>query len=157
LGNNEPDDGLWYVLIAVTAFNAANAGAGAFDSFGVAGCISQLPAVTGGLSSTLTQDQAKTTIKSLCGIRGGTYNGRAIIDQGLAAALVDDDWFPVSVASGPTGVTASKGITIWHWLHGIIVLPPKSLLALAGTSTSASNTLRKGLVWAEVPKNYLLA
>ncbi len=153
IGNNEPDDGLWYVVLAVTAFNAANAAA--FDSFALAGCLSQLPALTGGISTTLAQDLAKTTIKNLGGTRNSGYNGRAILDTGVT--IVDDDWFPISNASGSTGVNSSKGVTMWHWLHGIIILPPKTLFAMVATATSASNTTRKGLVWAEVPKNYLLA
>ena len=153
LGNNEPDDGKWYVLLAVTAFNSANAAA--FDSFGLAACVSQLPAVTGGISTTLAQDVAKTTIKNLAGVRGGGYSGRAILDTGVT--IVDDGWFPISGNSGSTAINSSKGVTMWHWLHGVVILPPKTLISIVGTATDTGNTTRKGFVWAEIPKNWLLA
>lgn len=153
LGNNEPDDGLWYVILAAYGFNAANAAA--IDSFSLVGCVSQLPAVTGGIGATMAQDQAKTTIKSMCGVRGGGYNGRAILDAGLT--ITDDLWFPLGPSSGPTGVASAAGAAIFHKLDGLIVLPPKTLLATASVATSTSNTVIKGLIWAEVPKSYLLA
>lgn len=152
LGNNEPDDGLWYVLIAATAFNGANAAA--IDHFGLAACISQLPAVTGGIGVSLTQDQAKTTIKSMCGTRGGGYNGRAILDAGVA--ITDDDWFPLERSSGSTAIASGTGVGMWCWINGLIVLPPKTLISIVSTATSTSNTTRKGFIWAEVPRNHLM-
>ena len=153
VGNNEPDDGLWYVLLAVTSFNSANAAA--LDHYGMAACVSQLPAVTGGLSVTLAQDLAKTTIKSMCGVRGGGYNGRAILDTGVA--VTDDDWFPISNSSGSTAIASGTGITTWHWIDGCIILPPKTMISIVSTATSTSNTTRKGFVWAELPRNYLIS
>ena len=153
VGNNEPDDGLWYVLLAVTSFNSANAAA--LDHYGMAACVSQLPAVTGGISTTLAQDVAKTTIKNLAGVRGGGYSGRAILDTGVT--IVDDGWFPISGNSGSTAINSSKGVTMWHWLHGVVILPPKTLISIVGTATDTGNTTRKGFVWAEIPKNWLLA
>ncbi len=155
LGNNEPDDGLWYLGIAVTCFQSVNAGAGAFDVVGLAGMISQLPDPIGGLDTSLTQDQAKTTIKSMTGLRGGTYPGKAIIDQGVTLDT-DDDWFPLATSGGPSGVTAAKGLTLFSWLNGIVILPPKTLFAIISTATSGTNTTRKGFIWAEVPRSYIL-
>jgi hypothetical protein len=153
LANNEPDDGLWYVVLAVTAFNSANAAV--LDSFGLAGVISQLPAATGGLNATVVQDIAKTNIKSMCGVRGGGYNGRAMLDAGLT--VTDDDWFPIADGSGSTAIASATGMTLFKWIHGLIILSPKTLFSMVSTATSTSNTTRKGLIWAEVPKSYLLA
>ena len=153
VGNNESDDGLWYVVLAAYAFNVANAAA--IDSFSLVGCLSQLPATTGGLSPTLVQDQAKTTIKSMCGPRGGGYNGRAILDTGVA--ITDDVWFPLGQSSGSTGVASAAGAALFNWLHGLILIPPKGLIGLVTVATSTSNTTNKGLIMAEVPKSYLLA
>ena len=153
IGNNEPDDGLWYVVLAAYAFNVANAAA--IDSFSLVGCVSQLPAVTGGLAVTMAQDQAKTTIKSMGGIRGGGYNGRAILDTGVT--ITDDVWFPLGPSSGSTGVASAAGAAVFNWMHGLIILPPKTLLGLVSVATSTSNTTNKGIIYAEVPKNYLLA
>ncbi len=154
VGNNEPDDGLWYLGIAVTMFCSVNAAA-AFDVIGLSGMISQFTDVTGGLDTALTQDQAKTTIKSMTGLRGGTYPGKAIIDQGVTLDT-DDDFFPIANGTGPTGIVAAKGLTIFSWLNGIVVLPPKTLFSLASTSTSGTSTTRKGFIWAEVPRSYIL-
>lgn len=152
LGNNEPDDGLWYVVLAAYAHNAANAAA--IDHFSLNVCVSQLPAVTGGLAVTMAQDQAKTTIKSMCGVRGGGYNGRAILDTGVA--ITDDLWFPVG-SSGSTGVASAAGPAIFAWLNGLIVLPPKTLMGMVSVATSTSNTTSKGVIFAEVPRSWLLA
>lgn len=153
LGNNESDDGNWYIILAAYAFNVANAAA--IDSYSLVGCVSQLPATTGGISPTLTQDIAKTSIKSMCGVRGGGYNGRAVLDTGVA--ITDDLWFPLGPSSGSTGVASAAGAAVFHNLHGLIVLPPKTLLGLVTVATSTSNTTIKGVIYAEVPKNYLLA
>src|SRR3990167_6094196 len=98
LGNNEPYEGLWYVPLFAYAF-AVSKGA-ANEYFSLTGCLSQLPAVTGGLGVTLTQDIAKSTIKSMNGVRGGAYPGRAILDAGVT--VTDDLWFPVGPGSGST-------------------------------------------------------
>lgn len=152
IGNNEPDDGLWYVIIAATAFNSANAAA--LDTFGLAAVVSQLPATTGGTSAALAQDLAKTTVKNMLGVRGGGYSGRAILDTGVS--VVDDDWFPLCNSSGSTAIASATGATLWHWLHGIIILPPKALISIVSTATSTSCTTRKGFVWAEVPRDVLI-
>ena len=151
VGNNSPDDGAWYVGIAVYAFNAANAAA--LDAFGLAACVSQLPAVTGGLSVTMAQDIAKTSVKGLGGVRQGAYNGYAILDEGVT--VTDDLWFPLGQSVGSTAVISAKGMTQWVWLDGLIVLPPKTMVSFVSTATSTSNTTRKGFIWAEVPKNWL--
>lgn len=153
LCNNEPDDGLWYVLIAAYGFNAANAAA--VDSFSIVGSLTQIPATTGGINPTPTQDIAKTSIKSMAGIRGGGYNGRAVIDQGNT--ITDDLWFPLGQSSGSTGIASAAGAAVFNWMHGLILLPPKTMLATATVATSTSCTVFKGLIWAEVPRSYLLA
>lgn len=153
LANNEGDDGLWYVVLAAYGHNAANAAA--IDSFGLVGCISQIPATTGGVNPTPVQDIAKTSIKSMLGVRGGGYNGRAVIDGGNT--ITDDLWFPLGQSSGSTGVASAAGASVFNWLHGLVILPPKAQLATATVATSTSNTVIKGLIWAEVPKNYLIA
>ncbi len=152
IGNNEPDDGLWYVVLAVTAFNSANAAA--IDGFGLAGVLSQIPAVTGGLGVTMAQDLAKTVAKSMVGIRGGTYNGRAIFDTGVA--VTDDDWFPIATGINSTAIASGTGATVFSWVNGLIVMPPKTLFGMVSTATSTSCTTRKGLIWAEVPRQWLL-
>lgn len=153
LGNNEPDDGLWYVVLALYAFNGANAAA--IDNFGLAASISQLPATTGGIDPTLTQDIAKTSIKNMLSVRGGGYVGRAIIDTGVT--ITDDLWFPVTPGSGSTAVaSATGGASIFHMVNGLIILPPKGLLGLVSTATSTSNTTRKGIIWAEVTRKELV-
>jgi len=154
IGNNEPDDGLWYVGLVAFAYNAANAAA--IDNFSLVGCLSQLPAVTGGIDVTLAQDLAKTTIKNMCGVRGGGYNGKAILDTGVA--ITDDRWFPLGPGSGSTAVASGTGgAAVWSELKGLVILPPKTLLSMVSTATSTSNTTTKGLIWAEVPKNWLVA
>lgn len=154
IGNNEPDDGLWYVGIAAFAYNAANAAA--IDNFSLVGCLSQLPALTGGIDVTLAQDLAKTTVKSMCGVRGGGYSGRAILDTGVT--VTDDRWFPLGPGSGSTAVASGTGgAAIFSWLNGLVVLPPKTLLSMVSTATSTSNTTIKGFIWAEVPRSCLLS
>lgn len=152
LGNNEPDDGLWYVVLAVYAFNSANAAA--IDYFSLAACVSQLPALTGGTDPTLAQDIAKTSIKNMLGVRGGGYNGRAVIDTGVT--ITDDLWFPLGNGSGSTGIASATGAAVWHWVNGLIILPPKAILGMVSTATSASNTTRKGVIWTEARKEMLL-
>ena len=143
LGNNEPDDGLWYVVIAMYGQEVANAAA--IDRWSLACCISQLPAVTGGTDTTLAQDIAKTSIKNMLSVRGGAYSGRAILDTGVSLAT-DDLWFPLGT-SGTTAVASATGGSAWVWLNGLIVLPPKGVLATASLATSASCTTRKGILW----------
>lgn len=152
VGNNEADDGNWYVLLAAYAFNGANAAA--LDAFGLAVCVSQLPATTGGIDPTLTQDIAKTSVKSMLGGRGGAYPGRAIVDTGVT--ITDDLWFPIGQSVGSTAINSATGMSMWFWLNGLIVLPPKSLIGIVSTATSASNTTRKGFVWAECPRSWLV-
>ena len=152
LGNNEPDNGLLYVVIAVYGFNSANAVA--LDNWALAGVLSQRRAVTGGLDVTMARDIAAGTgaVNQL----GGSivYNGNAILDEGVT--VTDDRWFPLGMNSGSTAINSATGGAVWHWLHGLVVLPPKTLFSMASTATSASNTTRKGVVWAEVPRSYLL-
>lgn len=153
IGNNEPDDGLWYVGLVAYAYNAANAAA--IDNYSLVGCLSQLPALTGGIDVTMAQDLAKTTIKSMGGVRGGGYNGKAILDTGVT--VTDDRWFPVGPGSGSTGVASGTGgAAVFSHLYGLVVLPPKTLFSLVSTATSTSNTTTKGFIWAEVPRGYLL-
>ena len=150
VGNNEPDDGLWYVGLAVYGIAAANAVA--LDYFGLAGIISQQKAVTGGIDVSLARDIASTSVVSM---RGGAvrYAGNAILDTGVT--VTDDLWFPLGTGSGSTAVNSATGIPLWHWVHGLVVLPPKTLFGMVSTATSTSNTTRKGFIWAEVPKGYL--
>ena len=153
VGNNEPADGLWYIGMVAYAWNGSNAAA--IENFSLAACIGQLPALTGGLSTTLAQDIAKTSIKSMLGVRGGAYNGRAVVDTGVT--ITDDLWFPVGRGSGSTAVASAKGgATIFEHLNGAIILPPKSIIAFASTATSTDCVTRKGFIWAEVPRHYLL-
>ena len=152
LGNNEPDDGLWYVLLAIYAQDVANAAA--IEKVSLAVCLSQLPDPTGGIDTTMAQDIAKTSIKSMLGARGGGYNGRAILDTGVTLDT-DDLWFPIAPGHS-TAVASATGGSIFQFVNGLIVMPPKSLLATAGIATSTSNTTRKGLIWAEVPKSWLI-
>lgn len=153
LGNNEPDDGLWYVPLAAYAFAVSNAAA--IDHFSLVGCLSQIPAVTGGLGVSLTQDIAKTTIKSMCGVRGGGYNGRAILDSGVS--VTDDLWFPIGPSSGSTGVASNAGAVAWCPINGLFLIPPKTLFSMVSVATSTSCVTMKGLIYAEVPRSYLLA
>ena len=152
LGNNEPDDGNWYIVIAAYAFNAANAAA--LDAFALAGVISQRRALTGGLDVTMARDIASGT--GVVNQLGGqiVYNGNAILDAGVA--VTDDRWFPLGQGSGSTAINSATGMSIWNWLHGLVILPPKTLFSMVSTATSTSNTTTKGVVWAEVPKKYLL-
>lgn len=152
LGNNEPDDGLWYVLLAIYAQDVANAAA--LDKVSLAVNLSQLPDPTGGIDTTLAQDIAKTSIKNMLGARGGGYNGRAILDTGVTLDT-DDLWFPIASGTS-TAVNSGTGGSIFQFVNGLIIMPPKTLLATVSIATSASNTTRKGLIWAEVPKSYLL-
>lgn len=152
IGNNEPDDGNWYVPLFAYAFAVSNAAA--IDHFSLVGCLSQIPAVTGGIQTTLTQDIAKTTIKSMAGVRGGGYNGRAILDAGVA--ITDDLWFPLGPSSGSTAVASAAGAVAWCPINGYFLIPPKTSFGMASIATSASNVTMKGLIFAEVPKNYLL-
>ena len=153
LGNNEGDDGLWYVLLACYASNTANAVA--LDSYGLALNISHQPALTGGIDVSLARDIAATSIKSMLGGIGtvSPYQGKAILDTGVT--VTDDLWFPVGNASGSTAINSATGGSMWVWLNGIVVLKPKALISIVSTATSTSNTTRKGFVWAEVPKSYL--
>lgn len=154
VGNNEPDDGLYYVILAAYAFNSANAAA--IDNFGLAAVVSQIPALTGGIDITMAQDIAKTSIKNMLGGYGGGYGGRAILDTGVT--VTDDLWFPLGKGSGSTAVASGTGgAGIFEWVDGLIVLRPKSLVGLVSTATSTSNTTRKGLIWAEVPRSYFRA
>ena len=153
IGNNEPDDGLWYVPLFAYAFAVSDAAA--IDHFSLTGCLSQIPAVTGGISVTLTQDIAKTTIKSMCGVRGGGYNGRAILDAGVS--VTDDLWFPLGPSSGSTAVASGAGAVSWCPINGYFLIPPKTNFSMVSIATSTSNVTMKGLIYAEVPRNYLLA
>lgn len=153
IGNNEPDDGLWYVPLIAYAFAVSNAAA--IEHFSLVGCLSQIPAVTGGIGVSLTQDIAKTTIKSMCGVRGGLYSGRAILDAGVS--ITDDLWFPLGPSSGSTGVASNAGAVSWCPINGFFVIPPKTLFGMVSVATSTSNVTMKGLIYAEVPKSYLLA
>lgn len=153
IGNNEPDNGLWYVGIAAYAYNAANAAA--IDNYSLVGCLSQLPALTGGIDVTMAQDLAKTTVKSMSGTAGGGYNGKAILDTGVT--ITDDRFFPLGAGSGSTAVASGTGgAAVFSWLNGLVVLPPKTLLSMVSTATSTSNTTTKGFIWAEVPRSWLL-
>jgi len=152
VANNEPDDGLWYVGLAAYAFNSANAAA--IDYFSLAACVSQMSALTGGTDPTLAQDIARTSVKSMLGVRGGRYAGNAVVDTGVT--ITDDLWFPLGNGSGSTAVNSGTGAAIWFWMNGLIVLPPKAVVGFVSTATSTSNTTRKGFIWAEVPKSYLL-
>ena len=151
VGNNEPDDGLWYVVIAAYGFNSANAVA--IDNFALAGCISQQRALTGGIDVTLARDIAAGT--GVVNQLGGSivYSGNAILDAGVT--ITDDRWFPLGMNSGSTAVNSATGGAVFNWLHGLVILPPKTLFGMVSTATSTSNTTRKGLIWAEVPKSYL--
>ena len=151
LGNNEPDDGKWYVVLAAYGFNSANAAA--IDNFGLAGVVSQRKALTGGLDVTMARDIASAT--GVINMLGGrvVYNGNAILDEGVT--VTDDRWFPLGMNSGSTAVASATGGCVWNWLHGLVVLPPKTLFGMVSTATSTSNTTRKGLVWAEVPRSFL--
>lgn len=151
IGNNEPDDGLWYVPLFAYAFAVSNAAA--IDHFSLTGCLSQLPATTGGIGVTMTQDIAKTTIKSMCGVRGGGYNGRAILDAGVA--ITDDLWFPLGPSSGSTGVASAAGPVAWCPINGYFLIPPKTLFGMVSIATSTSCVTMKGLIYAEVPRSYL--
>ena len=153
IGNNEPDDGLWYVPLFAYAFAVSNAAA--IDHFSLTGCLSQLPAVTGGISVTLTQDIAKTTIKSMCGVRGGGYAGRAILDAGVT--VTDDLWFPLGYGSGTTGVASAAGPVAWCPIDGYFLIPPKTNFSMVSVATSTSCVTMKGLIYAELPKAMLLA
>ena len=153
IGNNEPDDGLWYVPLYAYAFAVSNAAA--IDHFSLVGCLSQIPAVTGGLSVTMAQDIAKTTIKSMSGVRGGGYNGRAILDAGVT--VTDDLWFPLGYGSGSTAVASAAGAVAWCPIDGYFLIPPKTNFSMVSVATSTSNVTMKGLIYAEVPRNYLLA
>ena len=153
IGNNEPDDGLWYVPLFAYGFAVSNAAA--IDHFSLVGCLSQIPAVTGGLGTTLTQDIAKTTIKSMAGVRGGGYSGRAVLDAGVA--ITDDLWFPLGYGSGSTAVASAAGAVAWCPINGYFLVPPKTLFGMVSIATSTSNVTMKGLIYAEVPKSYLLA
>lgn len=148
LNNNEQDDGLWYVPLAVYAFNSANAAA--IDAFSLAANVVQLPGDT-----TFAQDIAKTSIKNMLGARGGGYNGRAQLDTGVTLTT-DDLWFPICNDSGSTAINSGMGKSIFQWIHGLFILPPKSALCIVSTATSTSNTTRKGVIWAEVPKSWLV-
>lgn len=153
IGNNEPDDGLWYVVLAVYAYNAANAAA--IDNFSLVGCISQLRALAGGIDVTLAQDLAKTTIKPMGGTVQGQYPGKAILDTGVT--ITDDRFFPLAPGSGSTGVASGTGgAAVFSWVHGLITLSPKTLFSMVSTATSTSNTTTKGLIYAEVPREWLL-
>lgn len=152
IGNNEPDDGLWYIPLVAYAFGVSNAAA--VDHFSLTGCLSQLPAVTGGLGVTLAQDIAKTTIKSMSGTRGGGYNGKAILDAGVS--VTDDLWFPLGYGSGSTGVASNAGAVAWCPINGLFLIPPKTLFSMVSVATSTSCVTMKGLIYAEVPKSYLL-
>lgn len=151
IGNNESDDGLWYVPLFAYGFAVSNAAA--IEHFSLTGCLSQIPAVTGGIGTTLTQDIAKTTIKSMCGVRGGGYNGRAILDAGVA--ITDDLWFPLGYGSGSTAVASAAGAVAWCPINGFFLIPPKTLFGMVSIATSTSNVTMKGLIYAEVPKSYL--
>ena len=151
IGNNEPDDGLWYVPLFAYGFAVSNAAA--IDHFSLTGCLSQIPAVTGGLGVTMAQDIAKTTIKSMCGVRGGGYNGRAILDAGVT--VTDDLWFPIGPSSGSTAVASAAGAVSWCPINGYFLIPPKTLFGMVSIATSASCVTMKGLIYAEVPKSYL--
>lgn len=154
LANNEGDDGSWYVVLAVYAFNAANAAA--LDVWGLAGCLSMQQAATGGIDVTVARDIASTSIKPMLGGYGtvSPYGGRAIVDTGVT--ITDDLWFPLATSNGSTAINSGTGGSLFHWVNGLIVLKPKSLFGMVSTATSTSNTTRKGVIWAEVPKSWLL-
>src|SRR3990167_8933153 len=59
IGNNEPDDGLWYIPLFAYGFAVSNAAA--IDHFSLTGCLSQIPAVTGGLGVTMAQRSEEHT------------------------------------------------------------------------------------------------
>ena len=153
IGNNEPDDGLWYIPLYAYAFAVSNAAA--IEHFSLTGCLSQLPAVTGGISVTLTQDIAKSTIKSMSGVRGGGYNGRAILDAGVT--VTDDLWFPLGPSSGSTAVASEAGAVAWCPIEVYFLIPPKTNFSMVSVATSTSCVTMKGLIYAEVERSYLLA
>lgn len=152
IGNNEDDDGLWYVPLLAYAFAVSNAAA--IDHFSLVGCLSQIKATTGGTNPTLTQDIAKTTIKSMAGVVGGGYNGKAILDAGVS--ITDDLWFPLGPSSGSTGVASNAGAVAHCPLNGYFLIPPKTIFSMVSVATATTCVTMKGLIYAEVPREWLL-
>lgn len=149
LVNNEPANGKWYVILALYAYNTANAAA--VDNFSLACCVQTAEAQ----ANASAQDIPRTSVKPmLSGGLQGAYPGNAILDAGVT--VTDDLWFPVG-NSGSTAIASATGGSLWVWVNGLIILPPRGALYTVSTATSTSNTTRKGVVWAEVSQSMLLA
>lgn len=153
IGNNEPDNGDWYVPLFAYAFAVSNAAA--IEHFSLVGCLSQIVATTGGTNPTLTQDIAKSTIKNMAGPAGGAYNGRAVLDAGVT--ITDELWFPLGPSSGSTGVASNAGTVAWCPINGFFLIPPKTTFGMVSVATSTSCVTLKGLIFASVPGSWLKA
>jgi len=143
LYNGEAEgSGKSYVILSVGGVQIA-AGA-ALASWSIIFGVSQIEPTT-----LPTADIAVSSVRPLRG-NGGAYGGRAIID--LAPTLdVDPLYMPVPGqrhASNP--VNSLAGPVVTAEVDGLIVLPPKSLLALHVVAADVGVTTRLNVVWAEV-------
>ena len=103
----------------------------------------------------MARDIANSTgVKNMLGAYATNYNGHAILDEGVT--VTDDRWFPLATGQGTTAVNSGTGQTLFAWMHGLVILPPKALFGMVSTATSTSNTTRKGAIWAEVPRSWLV-
>jgi len=143
--NGEPDNGKWYVVHSV--FATLEASAAAVESAYIAG-------VTGmNRVAAATQDLALTSIKPLLA-GAGPYAGLAILD--LAAAVVDDLWFPLSPAQSNFVASNGEFAVGPVYLDGLVVIKPKAQFSLETCATTTAVTSRIGLTWFEVDREELI-
>ena len=143
LYNNESEgSGKIYVIIAVGAVQIA-AGA-ALAAWGIIYGVSQIKQTT-----LPTADIAAASIRPMKG-NGGAYPGRALVD--LAPTLnVDPLYKPLPFGNSVNNpVNSLAGPMVSSAVHGLIVLPPSSLLALHVVAADTGVTTLLSCIWAEL-------
>lgn len=147
LYNNESEgSGLSYVIISVGAVQIA-AGA-ALAAWGIIYGVSQIKPTT-----LPTADLVASGIRPMRG-RGGSYSGSALVD--LAPTLnVDPLYKPLPFGSSVSNPVASlAGPMVAIPVHGLIILPPSSLLALHVVAADIGVTTLLSVTWAELDLKY---
>jgi hypothetical protein len=143
LYNNESEgSGKSYVIMAVGASQIA-AGA-ALASWHIIFGVSQIKQTT-----LPTGDLAASVIRPMRG-NGGAYSGKALVD--LAPTLNVDPIYQAlpfsNSVNNPVNSLAGPGVSFNQ--HGVIILPPSSLLALAVVAADVGVTTRLAIIWGEI-------
>lgn len=141
LWNGEPDGGASYVIDSVFLHQVVITAA--VQNVGIMINVSGAPVTS--LAGTLAPKPLRAG--------AAAYSGLAMVGAAVAINATDGvvgNWFPVGMTPSPSN-TLQIGTTVDFPLDGLIILPPKGLLALtaiAGAATASSVQL--GIRWHEV-------